>query len=31
MPDVYLNINAVYVKEHLGPLMQGFDTRRYIL
>lgn len=31
MPDVYLNINADYVKEHLKKLMSLPDPRKYIL
>jgi len=31
MPDVYLNINAAYVKEHLKKLRTVPDTRKYIL
>lgn len=31
MPDVYLNITADYVKEHLGNIMQSVDSRKYIL
>lgn len=31
MPDVYLNITADYVREHLNDIMQTTDTHRYIL
>ena len=31
MPDVYLNITADYVREHLGDIMQTNDMHRYIL
>ena len=31
MPDVYLNINAEYVKEHLKKMMNLPDPRKYIL
>ena len=31
MPDVYLNITADYVREHLDDIMQTTDTHRYIL
>lgn len=31
MPDVYLNINADYVKEHLTKMMNMPDPRKYIL
>jgi len=31
MPDVYLNINADYVKEHLKKLMNAPDPHKYIL
>ncbi len=31
MPDVYLNITADYVREHLNDIMLTTDTHRYIL
>lgn len=31
MPDVYLNITADYVREHLDDIMLTTDTHRYIL
>ena len=31
MPDVYLNINAEYVREHLTKLMNVPDPHKYIL